>query len=87
MIQALLIPHLLSPEGKYITATVANLPANEWSVTPPMWQAATPVLAVATVTSGGKAPMIRRSRYDLPVPALPARKCSYCGSSAGSSHL
>ena len=78
---------LLFDSPSYNSATLANLPANEWSVTPPMWQAATPVLAVATVTSGGKAPIIRRSRYDLPVPALPARKCSYCGSCAGSAHL
>ena len=49
-----------------------------------MWQAATPVLAVATVTSGGKAPMIRRSKYDFPVPALPEIRCSYVGSSEGS---
>jgi hypothetical protein len=57
-------------------STTPTLPANECNVTPPMWQAATPVLAVATVTSGGRAPMIRRSKYDLPVPALPASKCN-----------
>lgn len=33
-----------------------------------MWQAATPVLAVATVPVGGSEPRMRFSRYDLPVP-------------------
>lgn len=33
-----------------------------------MWQAATPVLAVATVPVGGSEPRIRFSRYDFPVP-------------------
>ena len=31
-----------------------KIPAKLWSVVPPIWNAATPVLAVATVDSGGK---------------------------------
>lgn len=39
-----------------------------------MWQAATPVLAVAKVESGGRALMMCRSKKDFPVPALPVKK-------------
>lgn len=34
------------------------LPANACRVVPPIWQAATPVLAVANVCCGGKVPKI-----------------------------
>lgn len=40
----------------------SHLPAKAWRVVPPMWQAATPVLAVATVPVGGSEPRIRFSR-------------------------
>ena len=53
------------------TNYITNIPAKEWRVVPAITEAAAPVLAVATVTSGGKAPIIFRSRKDLPVPALP----------------
>lgn len=39
-----------------------------------MRQAATPVDAVMTVPSGGRAEMTLRNRKDLPVPALPVKK-------------
>lgn len=45
----------LNPRG-------SHLPAKAWRVVPPMWQAATPVLAVATVPVGGSEPRIRFSR-------------------------
>ena len=32
------------------------MPAKEWRVVPPIWNAATPVLAVMNVCSGGKTP-------------------------------
>ena len=38
-----------------------------------MWQAATPVLAVATVPVGGSEPRIRFSKYDFPVPGQRAK--------------
>lgn len=47
------------------------VPVNECKVMPPIKQAAAPVLAVATVSSGGRVLMIIRSKYDFPVPALP----------------
>lgn len=40
---------------------------------PPIWHAATPVLAVAYVLSGAKAPRILLRRNDFPVPALPVK--------------
>ena len=44
-----------------------------WSVVPPMWQAAAPVLAVIKVLWGGNIVIKRFKRYDLPVPALPVK--------------
>lgn len=52
---------------------VAFLPAKACRVIPPIWQAATPVLAVANVFSGARALRIRFSRKDFPVPALPVK--------------
>lgn len=43
-------------------------PAKLCSVVPPMWHAATPVLAVAKVLFGGRDPRILFSRKDFPVP-------------------
>lgn len=43
-------------------------PAKLCNVVPPMWHAATPVLAVANVLFGGRDPMILFSRKDFPVP-------------------
>ena len=50
-----------------------NTPANAWSVVPPIWQAAAPVLAVIKVLWGGNSVIKRFKRYDLPVPALPVK--------------
>ena len=50
-----------------------NTPANAWSVVPPIWQAAAPVLAVTKVLWGGSIVIKRFNRYDLPVPALPVK--------------
>lgn len=57
-----------------IKYTNTSLPTKEWRVVPAITDAAAPVLAVATVTSGGKAPIIFRRRNDFPVPALPKHK-------------
>lgn len=46
------------------------LPAKLCSVVPPMWQAATPVLAVAYVLFGGREPTILLSKKDFPVPKI-----------------
>ena len=45
-----------------------NRPAKLCSVVPPMWHAATPVLAVAKVLFGGRDPMILFNKNDFPVP-------------------
>ena len=52
-------------------------PAKECSVVPDRWHAATPVLAVTIVASGGKAPTTFFNRKLLPVPALPIVKRIY----------
>lgn len=49
-------------------AAPAGRPAKLCNVVPPMWHAATPVLAVAKVLFGGSEPMILFSRKDFPVP-------------------
>lgn len=48
----------------------SNWPAKLCNVVPPMWQAATPVLAVAKVLCGGSDPMILFSKKDFPVPEM-----------------
>lgn len=45
-------------DGKKIIDKInKHPPAKECRVVPPMWQAATPVLAVANVWSGGREPL------------------------------
>lgn len=46
-------------------------PAKECSVVPPMEMAAMPVEAVTKVLPAGARRMMARSRWDLPLPALP----------------
>lgn len=52
----------------YITV---NQPAKACRVVPATRHAAAPVLAVATVFSGGSAAIMCLNKKDLPVPALP----------------
>lgn len=50
------------------TLQIIDWPAKLCNVVPPMWHAATPVLAVAKVLFGGRDPMILLSKKDFPVP-------------------
>ena len=47
----------------FIVLWLIYVPAKACSVVPPMWQAATPVLAVANVCCGGRAPEIQTDKY------------------------
>lgn len=56
------LPSFLAWLAPSLNPRSSHLPAKAWRVVPPMWQAATPVLAVATVPVGGSEPRIRFSR-------------------------
>ena len=53
--------------------THAHAHTHTWSVVPPMWQAAAPVLADIEVLCDGNIVIKRFKRYDLPVLALPVK--------------
>lgn len=55
----------------YTVYVKVNQPAKACRVVPETRHAAAPVLAVATVFSGGNAAMMCLNKKDLPVPALP----------------
>ena len=49
------------------------IPAKACRVVPPIWHAATPVLAVGKVWFGGSDAIILFNKNDFPVPALPVK--------------
>ena len=63
----------LPPPPPSPTHTRARAHTHTWSVVPPMWQAAAPVLAAIKVLCGGNIVIKRFKRYDLPVLALPVK--------------